>query len=93
MGDGVGGGMGGGEESGPTGPVTVRKLLFRDGSLFAGDEAGSLCRFDLIDFQTYPTLLALSGGLLNSSWRTRWNTTQRSGAWQLTRPPRCNKHN
>ena len=56
MGDGVGGGMGGGEESGPTGPVTVRKLLFRDGSLFAGDEAGSLCRFDLIDIQTYPTL-------------------------------------
>ena len=38
--------MGGGEEGGPTGPVTVRKLLFRDGSLFAGDEAGSLCRFN-----------------------------------------------
>ena len=37
--------MGGGEEGGPTGPVTVRKLLFRDGNLFAGDEAGSLCRF------------------------------------------------
>jgi len=45
VGDGVGGGMGGGEEGGPTGPVTVRKLLFRDGSLFAGDEAGSLCRW------------------------------------------------
>ena len=45
VGDGVGGGMGGGEEGGPTGPVTVRKLLFRDGNLFAGDEAGSLCRF------------------------------------------------
>ena len=44
VGDGVGGGMGGGEEGGPTGPVTVRKLLFRDGNLFAGDEAGSLCR-------------------------------------------------
>ena len=39
--------MGGGEEGGAqeTGPVTVRKLLFRDGSLFAGDEAGSLCRW------------------------------------------------
>ena len=38
--------MGGGEEAGQqeTGPVTVRKLLFRDSSLFAGDEAGSLCR-------------------------------------------------
>ena len=45
VGDGVGGGMGGGEEGGPTGPVTVRKLLFRAGNLFAGDEAGSLCRF------------------------------------------------
>ena len=39
--------MGGGDEGGAqeTGPVTVRKLLFRDGSLFAGDEAGSLCRW------------------------------------------------
>jgi len=47
VGDGVGGGMGGGDEGGAqeTGPVTVRKLLFRDGSLFAGDEAGSLCRW------------------------------------------------
>ena len=49
VGDGVGGGMGGGEEAGQqeTGPVTVRKLLFRDSSLFAGDEAGSLCRSQL----------------------------------------------
>ena len=42
--------MGGGDEGGAqeTGPVTVRKLLFRDGSLFAGDEAGSLCRWRLL---------------------------------------------
>ena len=65
VGDGVGGGMGGGEEGGPTGPVTVRKLLFRDGNLFAGDEAGSLCRFYSMLNSLY---IVHSGGLQTLNW-------------------------
>ena len=53
--------MGGGEEGGPTGPVTVRKLLFKDGSLFAGDEAGSLCRFDSPDRRSDVSYSMISG--------------------------------
>jgi len=39
------GGMGGGAASLEHEPVTVRKLLFKDGVLWAGDEMGSLCRW------------------------------------------------
>ena len=94
VGDGVGGGMGGGEEAGQqeTGPVTVRKLLFRDNSLFAGDEAGSLCRSQLNQGvstnKEVKALTFISGGLPTWNWKTKWNTTLRSGAWLLTRLPR-----
>ena len=86
--------MGGGEEAGQqeTGPVTVRKLLFRDNSLFAGDEAGSLCRSQLNQGvstnKEVKALTFISGGLPTWNWKTKWNTTLRSGAWLLTRLPR-----
>ena len=38
--------MGGGAASLEHEPVTVRKLLFKDGVLWAGDEMGSLCRYN-----------------------------------------------
>ena len=38
------GGMGGGAASLEHEPATVRRLVFRDGRLWAGDEMGSVCR-------------------------------------------------
>ncbi len=38
------GGMGGGAASLEHEPATVRRLVFRDGNLWAGDEMGSVCR-------------------------------------------------
>ena len=38
------GGMGGGAASLEHEPATVRRLVFRHGKLWAGDEMGSVCR-------------------------------------------------
>lgn len=38
------GGVGGGAASLEHEPATVRRLVFRDGRLWAGDEMGSVCR-------------------------------------------------
>ena len=41
------GGMGGGAASLEHEPTTIRKLLFSNGKLYAGDVMGSLCRCEV----------------------------------------------